>query len=299
MTPAGPVGPTHHNTTSATRLHPDAANYERFIKPFVRPFAIACANTLTRMLSAPRPTDPPLLDLGAGTGLVTSLLLKRRPAAKVVCLDPSAALLSAVTQNESRSVVCGTATSIDPDQRFSGIACNFVVPFMPDPAADFAHLRQTLPAGAPMVVTTLGPIEQNEPFHAYWSTLHELNDQCWAPERYVHSRFGTEPAFRSVFESDLYEIRQVRRLTGTRRISPQNAWTWLSRTLPVGIGESYSTPPPELLEAAKHRFLNHWADRHKWSTSGLLIVALASATCGATAGSTVGRPAVPNSHTPR
>jgi hypothetical protein len=167
--------------------------------------------------------------------------------------------------------VCGTATSIDPEQRFGGIACNLVIPFMPDPTVDFARLRQTLPAGAPVVVTTLGPIEQNEPFHAYWSTLHELDDQCWAPERYVHSRFGTEQALRSIFDSDLYEIRQVRCLTGTRRISASNAWTWLSRTLPVGIGESYATPPPELLEKARHLFLDRWASSQTWSTAVVLM----------------------------
>lgn len=75
-----------------------------------------------------------VLEIGAGPGLVTDLLVARAPAVTAVEIDPAlAAALRA--RLPSVEVITGDATALPlPDARFSAAACFTMLHHIPDPA---------------------------------------------------------------------------------------------------------------------------------------------------------------------
>lgn len=247
-------------------------SYERHIAPFARPFA----ESTCRRAAAVVAQGGRVLDHGAGTGLVTSLLLRRCPDLHVVALDPNGELLSALN-DEGRCVrVLGTAVALHRDRPpFDAVVSNLVLPFCTDAAGDLAHIRQLTARGGTLVATTLGAVDEVTPFHRFWSATEAVIPEAWEPVGYPHHRFGKADAFVDEITRGGWSVRSVHPVRAVRRISGRNAWTWLSSVLPVGVGAGYRSMSDDERASVRAEFLDRWSDESRWVSAGWTVVATA------------------------
>ena len=247
-------------------------SYERHIAPFARPFGESTVRCALRGGLSPGV----VLDHGAGTGLVTSLLLRRQPNLRVVALDPNADLLSALTSEQRCIRIVGTATELSVDcPQLDLIVSNLVLPFCADAAGDLAAMRDRTSSTGRLVVTSLGAVEDVTPFHRFWSAAQAVIPDAWEPGRYPHHRFGRVESLVAVVEQSGWTVRTQHGVRGVRRISGTNAWTWLSSVLPVGVGEKYRALRSDEHEAVRGEFLRLWASESRWVSRGWTVLATA------------------------
>jgi len=130
--------------------------YERWLAPAVfRPFAIDFARRAARF--APRR----LLEIAAGTGVLTSELVTEVPAAQVTATDLNVAMV----EYGSRRVPLAAWRQADvlrlpfDDQAFDLIACQFGVMFFPDRPAAFREMRRVLAPAGRLLFSTWGAVE--------------------------------------------------------------------------------------------------------------------------------------------
>jgi SAM-dependent methyltransferase len=130
--------------------------YDRWLAPAVfRPFAVDLARRAAKF--APRR----LLEIAAGTGVLTRELVAAVPAAQVTATDLNAAMV----EFGSRQVPLATWRQADAlrlpfdDQTFDLIACQFGVMFFPDRPAAFREMRRVLAPAGRLLFSTWGPVE--------------------------------------------------------------------------------------------------------------------------------------------
>ena len=121
-----------------------------------------------------------ILDLGAGTGMFTSALMKRYRKADVVALDIAKPMLHCVRQRagwlRKPGCVCGdTETLPFADDSFDFIFSNLMLQWCTDLEATFVELRRVLSPGGLLMFTTFGP-----------DTLMELRASWEAVDGYTH-----------------------------------------------------------------------------------------------------------------
>ncbi len=247
-------------------------SYERHIAPFARPFAESTGRGVTHALGPGRR----VLDHGAGTGLVTSLLLRRSPDLQVVALDPNAELLSALNDEGRCERVVGTAAALHRDRPpFDAVVSNLVLPFCNNAAGDLAHIRQLTGRGGTLVATTLGAATDVTPFHRFWTITKIVIPGAWEPSGYPHHRFGEADDFVDEIGRGGWTVRSVHSVRAVRRISGLNAWTWLSSVLPVGVGAGYRSMSDDERASVRAEFLDRWSDQSRWVSAGWTVVATA------------------------
>ena len=103
-----------------------------------------------------------VLDLGAGTGHATRELKRRYPAAQVIALDSSLAMLRASASQQrflrKFSPVCADAHRLPlPSQSFDLVLSNLLLEWCYDPDAVFAEVARVLRPKGLFTFTTLGP----------------------------------------------------------------------------------------------------------------------------------------------
>ncbi len=209
------------------------------------------------------------MDHGAGTGQVARTIHKARPVLHVHCLDPSAAFLTAAPQPPTdpwATVQLGTAADLEPEPRFIGAISNLVLPFVKNPVDDLCAIRRSLATGSRLVAVSLGEAEEVEPFFAFWSTLAKVSQETWMPERYVHFRFGKANDLEQVFEQAGFVDVKIKTIIGHRPIKADSVWKWLVTEMPVGIGDSYATPPAGMMAEAADRFMADFGTKTMWNT---------------------------------
>jgi SAM-dependent methyltransferase len=130
--------------------------YDRWLAPAMfSPFAIDLARRAARF--APRR----LLEIAAGTGVLTRELVTAIPAAQVTATDLNAAMV----EFGSRRVPLATWQQADAlslpfdDQRFDLIICQFGVMFFPDKPAAFREMRRVLAPGGRLLFSTWGAVQ--------------------------------------------------------------------------------------------------------------------------------------------
>jgi malonyl-CoA O-methyltransferase len=121
-----------------------------------------------------------ILDLGAGTGMFSSALMKRYRAADVVALDIAPAMLQSARSRggwfRKPLCVCADGERLPfADDSFDFIFSNLMLQWCCDLEATFAELRRVLAPGGLLMFTTFGP-----------DTLMELRASWEAVDGFTH-----------------------------------------------------------------------------------------------------------------
>ncbi|MFE7517251.1 class I SAM-dependent methyltransferase [Streptomyces sp. NPDC057540] len=140
------------------------AVYERYLVPAVfRPFA----DDLSARVVALRPRR--VLELAAGTGVLTSGLLSAAPAAEVTATDLNDAMVAFGAARAPGAVwrQADAQRLPFPDGVFDLVVCQFGVMFFPDRVAAYAEVRRVLAPGGRFLFNTWGPLAT----HAFAAAL--------------------------------------------------------------------------------------------------------------------------------
>jgi SAM-dependent methyltransferase len=136
---------------------PDA--YDRYLAPSVfRPFAVELAARAAR-LAARR-----VLEIAAGTGVLTAELLAALPDAHVTATDlnePMVRYGAGQAPGADWQQADAQALPFD-DEQFDLVACQFGVMFFPDKPGAFAEIRRVLTAGGRLLMSTWGPVDTHD-----------------------------------------------------------------------------------------------------------------------------------------
>ncbi|MER5640659.1 class I SAM-dependent methyltransferase [Kitasatospora sp. NPDC002227] len=132
------------------------AAYDRYLVPVVfRPFA----EDLTTRAAALRPRR--ILELAAGTGVLTSGLLAAAPSAEVTATDLNEAMVTlGSAQAPGAAWRQADAQRLPfPDGSFDLVVCQFGVMFFPDRIGAYAEVRRVLTPGGRFLFNTWAPLE--------------------------------------------------------------------------------------------------------------------------------------------
>jgi len=150
------------------------ALYDRFLGPLIfEPYAADLAARLTDL------REGPLLEIAAGTGIVTRALARRLAAGiAIVATDLNQAMLDfAAAQGSARPVTWQQAdaqTLPFADATFAAVACQFGVMFFPDKVAALGEARRVLKPGGRLVFNVWGRLEDNEIPHVIHDAVAAL-----------------------------------------------------------------------------------------------------------------------------
>ncbi|MFE3636378.1 class I SAM-dependent methyltransferase [Streptomyces sp. NPDC059168] len=185
--------------------------YERYLVPVVfRPFA----EDLTARAAALHPRR--ILELAAGTGVLTSALLAMAPSAEVTATDVNEAMV-AFGSTRAPGAVWRQADAQRlpfPAGGFDLVVCQFGVMFFPDRIEAFTEVRRVLAPGGRFLFNTWGPLGT----HAFEVALQAGLERAFPvdPPRF----FRTVPhgyADPAVVAADLaaagFAVEDVRELT--------------------------------------------------------------------------------------
>jgi SAM-dependent methyltransferase len=122
------------------------------------PFAARVAEAAARL--APRR----VLELAAGTGILTAEILRVLPEAAVTATDLSPAMVSwAADRIPGPTWLQADAQQLDlPDASFDLVVCQFGVMFFPDKPAAFAEAARVLEPGASLLFTVWDTVETSQ-----------------------------------------------------------------------------------------------------------------------------------------
>jgi len=136
---------------------PDA--YDRYLAPSVfRPFAVELAARAARL------TPRRVLEIAAGTGVLTAELLAALPDAHVTATDlnePMVRYGAGQAPGADWQQADAQALPFD-DEQFDLVACQFGVMFFPDKPGAFAEIRRVLTADGRLLMSTWGPVDTHD-----------------------------------------------------------------------------------------------------------------------------------------
>jgi len=127
-----------------------------------------------------------VIDLGAGTGLLSSKLSQKLPNAQLICVDFAQQSLQS---NPSQHKVCADAHQLPfADKSIDFIASNLMMQWCPDLKILFAECHRVLKPGGLMLFSTFGPdtlkelkrswsVVDSEPHVNTFTDMHDIGDQ--------------------------------------------------------------------------------------------------------------------------
>jgi ubiquinone/menaquinone biosynthesis C-methylase UbiE len=136
--------------------------YDEYMVPLIfEPYA----QDLAKRVAARAPAS--VLEIAAGTGVVTRVLSKRLPATTtIVATDLNAPMIErAKAMGTSRPVEWRQADAMSlpfPDASFDAVACQFGAMFFPDKAKAFAETRRVLRPGGAYLFNVWDRVETTE-----------------------------------------------------------------------------------------------------------------------------------------
>ncbi|MEU8234405.1 methyltransferase domain-containing protein [Actinoplanes sp. NPDC048967] len=136
------------------------AIYDRHLgRLLFRPYA----EDLVARLAAERPGR--VLELAAGTGIVTARAAQALPGAHLVATDLSPAMLEVAAGREETSGVMFQAADAQDlpfdDGSFDAVLCQFGVMFLPDKARAYGEMRRVLRPGGTLLISVWKGIDDN------------------------------------------------------------------------------------------------------------------------------------------
>ena len=134
--------------------------YDRYLGPLLfQPYA----EEVARRAAAVAPER--VLEVAAGTGIVTEALRRAVPDAQILATDLNSAMLEVATQRvRSANVHVQSADALDlpfEDDSFDLVVCQFGVMFYPDKVAGHAEARRVLRDGGAYIIAIWDRLEQN------------------------------------------------------------------------------------------------------------------------------------------
>jgi ubiquinone/menaquinone biosynthesis C-methylase UbiE len=136
------------------------AIYDELLGPlFFAPYAADLAERLRR--SGARS----VLEIAAGTGVVTRALSAALPAARIVATDLNDAMLGVARRASLANVTWQEADAQKlpfGDAEFDAVVCQFGYMFVPDKQAAYREALRVLAAGGRLFFNVWGPLELNE-----------------------------------------------------------------------------------------------------------------------------------------
>jgi len=212
---------------------PIAANYERWAAVLSLGQDPRWRAEMVSRLDVP--TGSRVLDVAAGSGLITRLLQAR--GHDVVSLDLSAPMLASA-QDRGASAVLATAERLPfPDATFDGLTFGYLLRYTPDPAATLRELARVVRPGG-----SIGMVEFGRP-RGVWGPLWWLYTRVGLPAAgavagpgwqrvgsYLgpsidafHRRYSSDAALVALWQSaGLREVRIARRSLGGGLLM----WAW-------------------------------------------------------------------------
>jgi SAM-dependent methyltransferase len=137
------------------------AAYARGLVPTVfLPFA----EDLAGRVAASAPPSPRVLELAAGTGVLTAQLLTRLPVATVTATDLNDGMV-ALGREAAPDATWRTADAMAlpfDDETFDVVVCQFGVMFFPDRVAAYAEARRVLRPGGRFLANAWGPLAEHD-----------------------------------------------------------------------------------------------------------------------------------------
>lgn len=135
--------------------------YEQYLVPLIfEPYAADLAARLTKRAPAR------VLEIAAGTGVVTRALARALPESTIVATDLNQAMLDqAAATGTSREVQWRQADAMKlpfDDAAFDAVVCQYGVMFFPDKPKAFAEARRVLKRGGLYLFNVWDRIEDNE-----------------------------------------------------------------------------------------------------------------------------------------
>lgn len=115
-----------------------------------------------------------IVDLGAGTGYLTSLLRGQYPSAHIVALDPAQQSLAKITAADIKTVVARAESIPLADNSVDLVVSNMMLHWSEDIPAIFAEIKRILSPDGLMLFSTLGPDTLYE-LRASWAQVDEYN----------------------------------------------------------------------------------------------------------------------------
>lgn len=213
------------------------------------------------LLSEPFLGDVPLahgdrvLDVGAGTGALTALLVDRQGASAVTAIDPSAPFVAALRSRlpgvDVREAVAASLPF--PDGTFGVAVAQLVVHFMPDPVAGLVEMARVCRPGGTVACSTWDFGGGRAPLSTFWRAVREVDSGAADESELPGVREGDLRALMT--EAGLTDVRDGA-ITVSRPLPGPEAW-WSVYALGVGpAGSWFAEADPALREAVRLRCLD-------------------------------------------
>jgi len=133
--------------------------YDRWLAPAVfHPFAVDLAQRAARL------TPRQVLEIAAGTGVLTRELVAALPSAEVTATDLNAAMVE-YGSHRAPGAVWQQADALHlpfGDQRFDLVVCQFGVMFFPDKSAAFREMRRVLTPEGRLLFSTWSTVDTHD-----------------------------------------------------------------------------------------------------------------------------------------
>jgi SAM-dependent methyltransferase len=146
----------------------DVAAYDAFMGRYSGPLATRFAD-FAEISSGSR-----VVDVGCGTGMLTSELVRRLGAGAVAAVDPSAPFVASIQERiPGVDVQQAPAEELPFDEaRFDAALAQLVVHFMTDPVAGLAEMRRVTKPGGVVAACVWDHAGGQGPLSEFWRCVH-------------------------------------------------------------------------------------------------------------------------------